>query len=94
MVGSWAGILFSIIVSISAMGALNANVFATARLCVAASHRSYFPRILANLHCLSEKDEAEYLEHNFRMLPSFLRGGVTKFARWTESLRWHRSVPM
>jgi solute carrier family 7 (L-type amino acid transporter), member 6 len=46
--GSWGGVLFSIVVSMSAMGALNANVFATAKLCVSASHRNYFPPVLAN----------------------------------------------
>lgn len=76
------------------MGALNANVFSTARLCVAASHRSYFPRDLANLHCLSEKDEAEYLDRKLRVLPSLARTGVIKFAMWTEDLRWQRTVPM
>ena len=44
---SLGGLLCSLMISVSAMGALNANVFATGRLCVAASQRRYFPKILS-----------------------------------------------
>lgn len=84
--------------SASALGALNANVFATSRLCVAAAHRGYFPAVLANLHCMSEADEAEYLEEALvglkRPVFSFLKFGVTWFAEATRELRWRRGVPV
>lgn len=89
-IGSVFGIVFSVVVSISALGSLNANVFATSKLCVAASHRAYFPRALANQHCSSAQDEADYLND---MLP-FWRGGGVWLAKLTEDLRWNQCVPM
>lgn len=84
--------------SASALGALNANVFATSRLCVTAAHRGYFPAILANLHCSSEADEAKYLEQALvglkRPVFSVLKTGVTWFAKATRELRWRRGVPV
>ncbi|KAI0129942.1 large neutral amino acids transporter small subunit 1 [Xylariales sp. AK1849] len=59
-VGGWCGLVFSVVVAMSAAGALNANLFATSKLCVAASHRGYFPAILANLHCNNAHDEAAF----------------------------------
>jgi hypothetical protein len=94
MLGPWGGIIFSIVVSISAMGALNANVFATAKLCVAASRRNYFPPVLANLHCASAKDEADYLERRLRILPAVMRKFIVGLADSTTGLRWQRSVPV
>ncbi|KAL0779696.1 hypothetical protein CaCOL14_004180 [Colletotrichum acutatum] len=41
ILGTWAGLLFCVIVSISAMGALNSNVFATAKLVVVARLAAY-----------------------------------------------------
>lgn len=85
-------------VSASALGALNANVFATSRLCVAAAHRGYFPAVLANLHCRLEADEADYLEEALvglkRPVFSVLKTGVTWFAEATRELRWRRGVPV
>lgn len=84
------GIIFSVVVSISALGSLNANVFATSKLCVAASHRDYFPRALANRHCASARDESDYVHE---MLP-FCKGGGVWLASFTENLRWNHAVPM
>ncbi|KAI1341999.1 large neutral amino acids transporter small subunit 1 [Xylariaceae sp. FL0016] len=89
--GVWAGLVFSFVVAISAMGALNANVFATSKLCVAASHRRYFPAILANLHCSTARDEAGYLDET---IPPAFRFPVQVLARLTRSVRWERSVPI
>ncbi|POS78175.1 large neutral amino acids transporter small subunit 1 [Diaporthe helianthi] len=93
-----AGVIFSVVVSASALGALNANVFATSRLCVAAAHRGYFPTTLANLHCSSEADEVTYLEQALVGLrrPGFsvLKIGVTWFAKATRELRWRKGVPV
>ncbi|KAH8652364.1 large neutral amino acids transporter small subunit 1 [Xylariales sp. PMI_506] len=90
-VGGWAGLVFSVVVALSAMGALNANLFATAKLCVAAAHRRYFPAVLANLHCSSAHDEAEYLEQT---IPWLFRLPIALLARLTRKLRWQQSVPI
>ncbi|KAJ3953995.1 hypothetical protein N0V92_009509 [Colletotrichum tropicale] len=94
VLGSWAGVLFSVIVSISAMGALNSNVFATAKLVVVASQRGYFPAVLANLHCSNEKDEAGYVDEQLSALPRLLGGPIKGFVSWTQNRRWRRNVPM
>lgn len=91
VVGGWGGLIFSVVVAISAMGALNANLFATSKLCVAASHRNFFPSVLANLHCNTAHDEAAYLEQS---LPLVVRLPVLLLARMTRNLRWQRSVPI
>ncbi|KAI8268452.1 hypothetical protein K4K58_005235 [Colletotrichum sp. SAR11_239] len=94
VLGSWAGVLFSVIVSISAMGALNSNVFATAKLVVVASQRGYFPAVLANLHCSNEKDEAGYVDEQLSALPRLLGGPIKGFVSWTQNRRWRRNVPI
>ncbi|KAI1352548.1 amino acid/polyamine transporter I [Xylaria sp. FL0043] len=90
-IGAWGGLIFTIIVAISAIGAVNTNMFATAKLCVAASQRAYFPPVLANLHCCSAHDEEHYFH---RRLAWPFRPPVLVFARLTRSLRWERSVPV
>ncbi|ORY17794.1 large neutral amino acids transporter small subunit 1 [Clohesyomyces aquaticus] len=93
-IGRWASYFFSIIIAISALGAVNANVFATAKLCVAASHRHYFPRILANMHCNTMKEEDEYLETVLSSVPNWCRALICGFAKRTASLRWQKKVPI
>ncbi|KAI0130313.1 large neutral amino acids transporter small subunit 1 [Xylariales sp. AK1849] len=46
VLGPPAVVVFSLMIAASCLGALNANVYATATLCVAASHRGYLPKIL------------------------------------------------
>jgi solute carrier family 7 (L-type amino acid transporter), member 6 len=76
------------------MGALNANMFATAKLCVAAAHRKYFPAALANMHCTSAKDEEDYLDRRLRIIPTPVRSPLLAFAEATRELRWDKAVPM
>jgi solute carrier family 7 (L-type amino acid transporter), member 6 len=76
------------------MGALNANVFATARLCVAASKRSYFPGILANLHIRQGEDEWEYYERKLKGSPAIIRKTMSSFANSTNTLRIEKGVPV
>lgn len=92
--GEWGGVLLSLMVSISAMGALNANTFATAKLAVTASEVGYFPAVLANLHAESAKDEVSYLEDAMPWAPRPARWLVAKFAASTRGLRWRENVPM
>ncbi|KAI1754627.1 amino acid/polyamine transporter I [Xylaria castorea] len=90
-IGAWGGLVFTIVVSISAMGAVNANIFAVTRLCVAAAQRAYFPLMLANLHCCTARDEASYFR---RTLAWPFRLPVLALARLTRRLRWEYSVPV
>ncbi|KAI1438745.1 amino acid/polyamine transporter I [Xylaria sp. CBS 124048] len=90
-IGAWGGVVFTIAVAISAMGAVNANMFAVAKLCVAASQRAYFPPVLADLHCSGAQDEAAYFR---RVVPWPFRLPVLLFARLTRRLRWEYSVPV
>jgi L-type amino acid transporter 6 len=76
------------------MGALNANVFATARLCVAASKRLYFPGILANMHLRQGEDESEYYETKLQGSPAVIRKTISSFARSTTGLRIDKGVPV
>ncbi|KZL68063.1 large neutral amino acids transporter small subunit 1 [Colletotrichum tofieldiae] len=94
VLGNWAGLLFCLVVSVSAMGALNSNVFATAKLVVVASHRGYFPAILANLHCGHEKDEAGCVDEYLSSLPRLVKGPITGFLSWTQNRRWRGNVPV
>lgn len=81
-------------VSVSAMGALNANTFATAKLAVTASEVGYFPRILANLHAESAKEETAYLAEAMAWAPQPVGRVVEWFAASTRVLRWKEKVPM
>ncbi|KAJ2897479.1 large neutral amino acids transporter small subunit 1 [Zalerion maritima] len=92
--GGWGGILLSVIISISAMGALNSNIFATAKICVKASHRAYFPKIIANFHCATPRDEVDYINETLWMLPKTLRWPFIRASEATRKLRWHKSVPL
>lgn len=90
-IGQWGGLVFTIMVALSAMGAVNANMFSVAKLCVAAAQRAYFPPVLANLHCYAAQDEETYFR---RALAWPVRFPVLVFARLTSRLRWERSVPI
>lgn len=81
-------------VSISAMGALNANTFATAKLAATAAEVGYFPAVLANLHAESAKEEPAYLERAMSWAPRVVVAAVGVLARWTTGLRWRAGVPM
>ncbi|KAI4143240.1 MAG: hypothetical protein LQ340_007073, partial [Diploschistes diacapsis] len=56
--GTPGSTLYSILVSISVWGALNANIFAAGRLAAAASQRGYFPSVLGKNthHALSSSE--------------------------------------
>ena len=76
------------------MGSLNANVFATARLCVAASKRMYFPAILANMHLQPGEVESDYYERKLSGTASTVTRVVVKFASATANLRLVEEVPV
>ena len=92
--GSKAGLLYSLVISMCALGALNVNVFATGRLCVASSRRGYFPGILANLHIAHSQSEREYYHRHLSSLPKIVIDSVVAFAIQTSDLRIQKKVPM
>lgn len=94
MFGTAGGVLYSLISSASAMGALNASIFATARLCVAASKRQYFPMVLANLHLQPGEKESDYYERTLLRTPSVISKLVQSIASSTETLRLEDEVPV
>lgn len=94
LLGGAGAIIYSLTIAASAMGALNANIFATSALCVAASERRYFPKILANLHFSPGEDEADYYRLSLRKCPGFLRDRIIWFANATSTLRLKSKVPI
>lgn len=76
------------------MGALHANVFATARLCVAASQRAYFPAILANMHVQPGEEESDYYQRKLSGAASPIKMLVIKFAGATANVRLREGVPV
>ncbi|KAN0070612.1 Amino acid permease domain containing protein [Elaphomyces granulatus] len=92
--GFGGSLLYSLVIAMSAMGALNANVFATAILCVTASRRGYFPRIFANMHYARGTSESDYYRRVLRNWPAMIRNVIIGFATMTSTLRLERNVPM
>ncbi|GAA5891413.1 hypothetical protein JCM6882_004686 [Rhodosporidiobolus microsporus] len=50
LAGPVGGLLFAIIVSVSGLGALNATLYTSSRLVVAASEQGFLPRLFSNFH--------------------------------------------
>jgi amino acid transporter len=92
--GTAGGLIASLIVATSALGALNAHAFATARLCVAAGQRQYFPSILANQHFQLDVPESEYYAEKLQRLPPALQHLILRFASMTVELRCVMEIPM
>lgn len=92
--GPPGGTVYSLIVSASCLGALNANVFASGRLIVAASKNKYFPKIFGNDHCSGREEEPFFTRKALQNIPSLLSAGILWFAKRTETLRWDKEVPM
>ena len=94
MFGTPGGLLYSLAVSASSLGSLNANVFATGRLCVAASKSRYFPKILGNEHCSTRKEDSPSTRKALQSFPGFVVSRMLWFAEKTETLRWDKQVPV
>ena len=94
--GAAGGLLYSLVVSACSLGSLNANVFATGRLCVAASKNRYFPKILGNGHCSTRKEDLPTMRNALHSLPfpGFAVFEMQWFAEKTETLRWDKQVPV
>lgn len=92
--GKPGGLLYSLMVSMSSLGSLNANVFATGRLCVAASKNRYFPKMLGNGHCAAREEDLSSTRKALQSFPGFAASGMLWFAGKTETLRWDKQVPV
>ena len=92
--GSSGGIIYSLVVSASCLGALNANVFASGRLIVAASKSHYFPKMFSNDHCSAREEEPLSTRKALQNYPTLIFAGISWFAKRTEALRWEKQVPM
>ena len=86
--------IYAVIVSVSALGALNANVFATGRLCVTASKDGYFPSFVGNYHVASKELDAAATKRALQRMPRFLSLPVLGVAKKTETLRWDYQTPV
>ena len=86
--------IYSLVVSVSCLGSLNANVFTSGRLIVTASKNRYFPKIFGNDHCAAREEEHISTREALQRYPAFVSAGTLWFAERTEALRWDKKVPM
>ena len=92
--GSVGGLVYSLVVSMSCLGSLNASVFTSGRLVVAASKDHYVPKILGNGHCPTKEDDSASTRKLLRGFPTPVVSGTIWLAAKTEHLRWDERVPM
>ena len=92
--GSIGGLVYSLVVSMSCLGSLNASVFTSGRLMVAASKDQYVPKIFGNGHCPTKEDDSASTRKLLRGFPTPVASGMIWLAANTEHLRWDRRVPM
>lgn len=92
--GVFGASIVSLAIATSAMGTLNANVFATGRLCMAAAQRGYSPAPLANLHVDIHGNEDDYHQRVLRKVPAPISRLVLWLARRTSTLRLKQEVPL
>ena len=86
--------MYSLVVSMSCLGSLNASVFASGRLMVAASKDHYFPKILGNGHCPTKEDDSVSTRKLLRGFPTPVASSIIWLAARTERLRWDKMVPL
>ena len=86
--------MYSLVVSMSCLGSLNASIFTAGRLLVAASKDHYVPKVLGNSHCLTKEDDSASTSKLLRGFPTPVASGIIWLAAKTEHLRWDRRVPM
>ena len=91
---SIGGLVYSLVVSMSCLGSLNASVFSAGRLVVAASKDHYVPKILGNGHCSTKEDDSASTMRLLRGFPTPIASSIIWLAARTEHLRWDRMVPM
>jgi hypothetical protein len=90
-------LIYTITISLSALGSLNSNVFAVSRLAVAASRQDYIPRVFAgdNSAGMSIEEEERWLRVTMRKRwPGWIVWCVAGFAKSTGRLRLEKGVPV
>lgn len=90
-------VIYAIAISLSALGAINSNVFAVGRLAVSASQRGYIPTFFAgdNSTRMSAEEEETWLQLTMQeQWPRWIVRCVTRFAKLTGRLRLEEGVPM
>jgi L-asparagine transporter-like permease len=92
--GPFGAAFYSLVISASALGSLNATIFATGALFVAASNQGYFPKAFANKHCDSADVEAPLFRARFSVLPNWCQRPALYFIRATSTSRWEKRVPV
>ncbi len=85
---------YSVIVAISSLGSINANVFATGRVCAAASKRYYFPKLFGDPVCDSREEESRHYREMLKGYPRMLISVWIWIIEFTASSRWERHVPV
>lgn len=87
--GHVGSITYTVGIALSALGAVNANVFAVSRLVVSAAQRSYLPSFLSgNDRADLNEDEASDLSVGREAIwPSWFASCTGKIARMTAGLR-------
>jgi amino acid transporter len=94
--GPAGSLIYTIAISLSALGSLNANVFAVGRLAVAASQRDYIPSFFSgsNSRGMSLVEEEQELREMTQRWPSWVVWCITRFAKATGRLRLEQGVPV
>ncbi|KAI9769565.1 MAG: Y+L amino acid transporter [Geoglossum umbratile] len=95
--GSPGRVFYTVIVSISALGSLNSNVFATSRLAVAAARRDFLPRFLSGgdeVEMSSQEDEARSVMQRMRAWPRWVGMVCVWVSSVTGRLRREKKVPV
>ena len=90
-----AGVLvYSLVIAISCLGALNANLIATSALCVAASKRHYLPSVFANVPSPRSEGDTRRNRQSSHKPPSHVLRWFSWFVRLFQNLSASRSVPV
>jgi amino acid transporter len=90
-------LIYTVGISLSALGSINSNVFAVGRLAVTASRRDYIPGLFSgdNSIGMSVEEEEGWLRVMMReRWPAWVVWCVTGFARATGRLRLEKGVPV
>jgi amino acid transporter len=97
MYGQIGSLIYTLGICLSALGSLNANVFAIGRLAAAASKRNYIPELFSgdNGNDMSVSEERRSLHNrlqNYR--PKWLVSSFIQFAGATARLRLEEGIPV
>ena len=93
--GPIGGLIYTLVISLSALGSLNSNVFLSGRIVVAASRRGYFPSILGGGAGMTVREnEASHIRRKMQIWPWWVGNACVWVAEMTGTLRWEKQVPV